>query len=238
MSCALATLGEFRALCPSQATASDTAVSLSLIAASAAAERYTGREFRLWDGIEYYDGNGYPNLPLNHWPIVSVTSVYLDLNGGYGQVSGSFSSTTQLTAGLGFVVQATQGFLQRWSNQGAWPIGGIGPAVSPWGYPGLARRGTAMSGWPKVPGCVKVTYSGGYAEIPADVKVAVCAMADYALLATDNGGLMTTSQSYIDASVGSGFLTEALARGNVPALGSARGVLDSYKDVRTATGIF
>jgi hypothetical protein len=63
-------------------------------------------------------------------------------------------------------------------------------------------------------------------------------MADYILLATDNGGLITTTGSYIDVSVGSGFITEQLARGNVPALGSARGILDSYRDWKTARGVF
>ena len=85
---------------------------------------------------------------------------------------------------------------------------------------------------------MKVTYTGGYAVIPSDLKMAVCTMSSYILIASDGGGLITTTSSYIDTSVGSGFLAEALARGNVPALGSARSVLDSYREVRTAQGVF
>ncbi len=63
-------------------------------------------------------------------------------------------------------------------------------------------------------------------------------MANYILISADGGGLITTTGSYIDVSVGSGFLAEQLARGNVPALGSARAVLDSYRDFKIAQGVF
>ena len=93
-------------------------------------------------------------------------------------------------------------------------------------------------GWPKVPGCIKVTYTAGYARIPSDLVAAVVTMAQYTLTVVPAGGLVPTSGSYIDVSVGVGFLSEQLARGNVPALGSARAVLDSYRDQVVPGGPF
>lgn len=238
MSTPLATRDEFRDLCPSQSDDNPGGVVMALQAASTAAERYCGRTFAESSQTEYYDGNGYPELPLKKFPVSAVASVYLDLNGGYGQSPNAFPTESLLTAGTNYVYVADRGTLQMRTAPNWWPMGGIGLAVSPWGWPGLTRRGTAWSGWPKCPGCVKVTYTAGYNPIPPDVISAVCAMASYLLISVDNGGLITTTGSYIDVSVGNGFLSEALARGNVPALGSARAVLDSYRDWKTARGVF
>ncbi len=236
----LASIQDFQSLCPSQSGTDIGAIQRALDAASIAAERYCGRAFAEASNTEYYDGNGYPELPLKRFPVTAVASVYLDVNGGYGQAPNGFPSTTLLTAGTNYVYVSDRGVLQMRTSPNWWPFGvGFGSSsTSPWGWPGLARRGTAWSGWPRVPGCVKVTYTAGYATIPADIVSAVCAMADYIIIATDNGGLITTTGSYIDVSVGSGFITEQLARGNVPALGSARGILDSYRDWKTARGVF
>ena len=224
-------------MCPTQASASDLGVELALQSASTAAERYCGRTFASAERTEYYDGNGYPNLPLNNWPVTAVDSVYVDVTGGYGQVANTFGSTTQLTA-TQYCYQSVPGFLQLLAPGGWWPVGTWGAGYSPWGWPGLTRRGTSWAGWPKVPGCVKVTYTGGYTTIPTDLRVAVCSMAAYILLTTETGGLVSTNTSYIDTSIGAGFLSENLARGNVPALGSARSVLDSYRDQKTNRGVF
>jgi hypothetical protein len=238
VACGLASVADFRKLCPSQSGVANPSAEMALSAASVAAERYCGRSFAQAAATEFYDGNGYPELPLNRWPISSVASVYLDTTGGYGQVTDSFGAATLLTAGQDYCYVAAKGALQLLTGRLSWPISGIGPGYSPWGYPGLTRRGTSWVGWPKLPGCVKVTYTAGYQPIPADLVSAVCAMAAYILISADAGGLITTSQSYIDTSVGSGFLTEALARGNVPALGSARAVLDSYRDLKINRGVF
>lgn len=238
MACSLVAINEFRALCPSQVDATELAVGLALQAASTAAERYANRTFAEATVTEYYDGNGYPNLPLNKFPISSVTTVYVDTSGGYGQITNTFGASTLLTAGQDYAFVAEQGFLQVLAGRSSWPMGTMGPGFSPYGWRGLTRHGTSWVGWPRVPGCIKVTYVGGYNPIPADLKMAVCSMASYILLATNAGGMVTTTQSYIDTSVGSGFLSEALARGNVPALGSARLVLDSYRDIAIARGCF
>ncbi len=228
----------FYAMCPSQSGADSTGVTLAIFAASTAAERYCGRSFAEETTTEYYDGTGYPEVDLKRWPISAVASVYLDVNGGYGQATNAFPVSSLLTAGTNYVYLADSGKLQTRTLPLWWPSGAFGPSYSPWGYPGLTRHGAAWSGWPKVPGCIKVTYTAGYNPIPSDLQAAVCAMASYILTTTDTGGLVSTTGSYIDVSVGSGFLAEQLARGNVPALGSARAVLDSYRDWKLAKGPF
>ncbi len=238
MSVPLATETDFAVYCPSQSGANPGGVSRALQAASVSAERYCGRSFAEVTATEYYDGNGYPELPLKRFPVSTVASVYLDVNGGYGQAPNAFPAESLLTAGTNYVYVADKGVLQTRTLPNWWPVGSFGTVASPWGWPGLTRRGTAYVGWPRWPGCIKVTYTAGYNPIPADLVSAVCTMASYILTAADQGGLITTTGSYIDVSVGSGFLTEQLARGNVPALGSARGILDSYRDWAVATGVF
>jgi hypothetical protein len=235
----LATLEDYHTLTGSTDCTIDGQVSMALAAASTAAERYTNRTFALTETTEYYDGNGYPNLPLKRLPVSSTAdiTVFLDINGGYGQTAGGFAAATELTQGTEYVVLYESGELQTRQMPGWWPSFG-GPVASPWGWPGLTRRGTAWVGWPKYPGCVKVTYTAGYDPIPADLVAAVVTMAQYTMTVVISGGLVTTSGSYIDVSVGSSFLSEQLARGNVPALGSARAVLDSYRDVVVARGPF
>jgi len=236
---ALATAAEFEMLAPTLSAGADPGgVLLALSAASTAAERYCGRTFASTTYTEYYDGNGYPNLPLNQFPVTAVSSVYLDGAGGYGQISGTFGSTALLTQGEDYVWVGTTGMLQLCASTAIWPMG-FGVSVgSSWGWPGLKRRGATYRGWPKIPGCIKVTYTAGYTTIPEDLRMAVCVMAGYILQSSDNGGMVTTSDSYIDVSTGSGFVSEQLARGNVPALGSARLVLDLYREQRTNRGVF
>lgn len=233
----IATLPQFRLLCPTQAGISDASVELALSAASTAAVKYCGREFEEDTVTEYYDGNGYPELPLKRFPISSVSSVYLDTNGWYGQNSSGFASNTQLTAGTQYVVDYDKSALMLVSYSQTWPWSAQG---SGWLYAGLMRRGASWIAWPKWPGCVKVTYTAGYslATMPKDLISAVCSMANYVLISADGGGMITTSTSYIDVSAGSGFIHEALARGNVPALASSRAVLDSYRDWKINVGIF
>lgn len=241
----LATVGDFATLTGQEECDLDAlAVTMALNAASTAAERYTNRTFAKATRTEYYDGNGYPNLPLRSLPISSAEddapSVWLDINGGYGQTPGAFASDKLLTQGTEYVVEYERGELQTRQIPGGWwwasSLGG--PIASPWGWPGLTRRGTSWVGWPKAPGCIKVTYTAGYARIPADLVMAVVSMAQYMMTVVPSGGLVPTSGSYIDVSVGVGFLSESLARGNVPALGSARGVLDSYRDFVVPGGPF
>lgn len=241
----LATVNDFAALtgqtlCP----ADSLAATMALSAASTAAERYCNRTFEKAERTEYYDGNGHPNLPLRSLPISSdpteAPTVWLDTNGGFGQTPGAFGSDKQLVQGTQYVVMYERGELQTRQMPGGWWSASWlgGPVANPWGWPGVTRRGTSWVGWPKIPGCIKVTYTAGYAIIPPDLVAAVVTMAQYTLTVVPAGGLVPTSGSYIDVSVGVGFLTEQLARGNVPALGSARAVLDSYRDQVVPGGPF
>jgi hypothetical protein len=108
---------------------------------------------------QYYDGSGTPLLRLRSRPVhVSPEiQVYVDEQGGYGQVSGSFdSSTTALTYGTDFYLKLSpddatrsrSGLLVRhnnfWNKRSARQRGLLAPFVAP-GF-----------------GSIKVVYSGGY----------------------------------------------------------------------------
>ena len=233
------------ALAPELAGESDAAKQLAIKSATAAAERYCRRSFLAATATEQYRGTGHPLLNLDRWPVTSVASVYVS-------PAGTFDATTLLTADTDYVLewggrprsaggggqlrllQARLSWAGGWYGFGGYGGYGGGPFNSV-GYAGLT--GAGLVGWPVNPGGVhpvRVTYTAGYSasNVPEDLKMAVASVAAFQLKTAGAGGLTATSQSFIDASVSVGFLTEQLARGAVPALGSAREILDGYRDAR------
>ena len=243
----LITCAELDAVAPDLAGEDESAKSWAIRAATAAAERYCRRSFLSATATEQYRGTGHPLLNLDRYPVASVASVYVS-------AAGTFDATTLLTAGTDYVpewggrprtaggggqlrlLQARLSWAGGWYGFGGYGGGGGGP-FNAVGYAGLL--GAGLVGWPVNPGGVhpiRVTYTAGYSpsSVPEDLKLAIASVAVFQLKAAGAGGLSATSQSFIDTSASVGFLTEQLARGAVPALGSAREVLDGYRDVRYA----
>jgi len=84
-----------------------------------------------------------PELPLR-----SITSLYLDTGANYGQGSGDFTASTELTAGTDFYIPSTES--------------------------GICKSGKivyAAGSWPRKAGTVKVTYVAGYTE--AELKTGI-----------------------------------------------------------------
>ena len=78
-------------------------------------------------------------LVLDNLPVRSITSIYEDSNGYFGQVSGAFDASTLLVAGEDyFLITERTGFSQ--SGQ-------------------VVRR---SGSWSRSPGSIKATYSAGY----------------------------------------------------------------------------
>lgn len=142
-----------------------------LTAAESAVKRICGRQFVRQTVTEFLDGNGLQAVSLRETPVQSITSVYLDTSGYYGQGTNSpFGSTTLLTAGADY-------FLKIDNNLGTSDCGllfrttRVWPANNNYVQYNLTPRITPVNG--PCFGCIKVVYSGGYSLIPEDLKMAV-----------------------------------------------------------------
>jgi hypothetical protein len=231
----LVLLSEMKAQVAITSVADDARLASCLAAAEAAVKVYCNNTFEASSVVEYLDGSGYPEQVLRNPPINTVSEVRLDTQGGYGQVAGSFDSTTVLTQGQDYFTDLARGKLLLWripsSVLSAFPVWGTGPNVL-WGA-GLTGYGAKPACWPKIPGCLKVTATKGYAAglAPADLKAAIIQLAVHLRDIQETGGLTYTSVSYIDVSVGSQLLVEQLGNVTLPALGNARQMLAPYKEM-------
>lgn len=144
----------------------------------AAARRYVKWEIHRQTVTEYYDGTGSRDIALKGLFPSSVTGVWLDLTGFYGQNASGFGSGTELTQGQDFaLVQPNQmNALLRMvsaSNQILFPsdyffrrrAGGLSYC-----YPAF---------WPSGYGNVKITYTFGFESLPDDLRLAIIEACGY-----------------------------------------------------------
>lgn len=196
-------------------------------AANAAVVRYCNCEFpRVGTVTEYYDyppPGSAPSIVLRRRPLQSVEDVRVDPRGGYGQLAGTFGSETALTPAVDYYWNVADATLRIIRGHSSWPW-------VPWltGYPlGVNARHTAT-------GTIQVTYTAGYTEYPADLLAAIAQIASWLFgTAMESGGRAVTS--YLDVSVSAAAAVDTLAMGNVPALGTARQILDRYREMAVAS---
>ena len=186
----------------------DTLLTL-LDAAEAAVARYLNRNLLQATYTEYFDGMGRQTLVLSHRPVVSVTGVWVDPVGYYGQSAGGFGTATLLTQGQDYALMAPG------TNEK---------------NPGTLRMlsalwdGTGLSNWPQGQGNIKVTYVAGYTQVPADVSQAV-AMLVGQMLAQSANGLPLQSETLGEYSYT--LLTGAPGQ----LMAGARQLLNAYREV-------
>lgn len=103
---------------------------------------------------EFLDGNGLADLLLRETPVTSVTDVFEDADGFYGQGTDSpFAATDKLVAGDDYALVLDD------------------PEDQTRSLTGTLRRLSA-TGWPVGSGNVKVVYDSGYLTVPKDVELA------------------------------------------------------------------
>jgi len=240
----LASLTDLKTQIGASGTTDDTQLQSCLTAADRAVKAYCRCDFEAASRVEYLDGPGTPELVLPWaWrPVNTITEVRLDLNGGRGQKADTFGTDTVLELGTDYTYDTATGILRRervtvqtWLG---WPGYGVGPSVQ---WAGLSTYGGPAAHRPRLAGCVKVTASTGYAtagQVPADLRAAVIQLAAWLFLIEPNGGLVPTSQSYIDVSQ---TLTwpqaELIGNLTVPALGTVRQLLAAYREPVIAGGV-
>ena len=189
-----------------------------LYAAEEAIKRICQRSFTRGTYTEYLDTVGQPIVTLRETPVISITSVYLDTTGFYGQAPNAFPSTTQLTQGTDFALMIDRpdgysyaGRLYRIGH--GWPLG------SAWNTRNLTPTPVPC------PGALKVTYVGGYSLIPYDLKQVV-----YQIVADRRGaalnGISLNSESFEGYSYSLGTPDSELMK-----IGSVGRTLNAYRRI-------
>lgn len=201
-------------------------------AACSVIDIFIGRRLDTHSVTEWSDGSADCFLPLQVLPVTAVTEVRLDWRGGAGQTADTFGSDTILVAGDEYVVDLARGFivLNKSNSANDWFRRG-NPA--PWANR-MWSRGLTMSVLPRCWGTgfgiIKIVYTAGWSSgtVPAALKSAVAEIAAYLALTVETGGLIGSSESYIDVSDSRATQMGVQAiRNGVPALGSARQILDA-----------
>ena len=219
---ALATLTLFKNLYGEPAAASDPQAQAMLDAASSAIESWCMRTFASASYVEYHTGNGTARLALRHRPVIAVSELLYDPAGHFGEASGGFASTTALSEGIDWVLDADRGTGSISSSGILFRIGGMWPLASRLPVRMAHEAGPAY-------GSIKVTYTAGYATIPADLQHACCQLAARMLRGFRLGGDALKTERLGDYSYGLGALEDSGSKD--PAIGSIRAVLSRYKEM-------
>ena len=223
-------------------TSEDTRIDLLLTAADRMIKQHVGRDLESGtygasgtaiDGSigdsGYYSGDGTINLILRQRPVTSVTSVYLDATGYFGDnPDGAFASGTLLVAGTDYVLRwdgTLPGAATRCSHVGIIKrIGGVWPEA--WQY----RRGSINPQAVDHIGNIKVTYVAGYTTVPADLKYALALVVAKMRMSAIYGGQSPISESYEDYSYSLEKAASAAASA-IHSIGEVQSILGRYRDV-------
>jgi hypothetical protein len=194
--------------------------------ADQAIKRWCRRDLEQATYTEYYSGLGERDLVLRQWPVTSVSDVRLDQAGFFGTRAGSFPESSALTLGTHYVLVFDEGST---SNRGLLRrVGGISSGFGGF-WPIEYYRGSLaarrMPVWPQGDGNIKVTYTAGYATVPADLTLAANELVAWLRMTSKRGGMPLQSESLADYSY-----TLAALQGR-PELGSVRQLLAPYREL-------
>ncbi len=181
-------------------TSEDIALGQWCTRADAAIKRYCKRDLELTtypatatygrgdSGI--YSGDGSRYLILRQKPVISVTSVNLDMRAYWASAVTPFDTTTLLVSGTDYAL-ATAGYIgsAAVSNRGIIErINGVWPQS--WWY----RRGNIVLDPQTAQGNIKVIYQAGFATIPPDiVQAGALLVAYWRRIAQAGGNLQSES---------------------------------------------
>lgn len=167
----------------------------------------TGRSsFSSAEATEYYDGSGRELLVLGRRPVTAIAGVWVDGAGYYGHGADAFPASAEWTIGEQFVPKSLAASEEN---------GGLLVAIR--GY------------WPEGTGNIKVTYTAGYAVIPADLELAVHQLAATIRKGAEKGGIVIgeTIGKYAYQLLGN----PQMAGGGAADVASAKSILARYTEV-------
>lgn len=159
-------------------TDQDSLLTQLLAMAEAAVLSYIGRPIEQASFIDFYSGAGQRDIALRVWPVSLTVApvVYMDQAGYWGQ--GTYASDTLQTQGTDYAIIRDRTTVGEQSRCGLLRRLGLGFSFTSIGRPygSLATR-YRQSVWPVGEGNIKVTYTAGYATVPADITLAVYQLA-------------------------------------------------------------
>jgi hypothetical protein len=164
----LATVANYKAWAGINGTGSDAAITLMLAQAEASVRRYAGRDmtngFESANRTETYNGDGAAVLQLREWPVTTVTTVEERDRAGTWTTLDADEYRVDTRTGQLYRLGATWGrIVSDFVGGGNNPAFGVSPS------------------WSADPASVRVTYTGGYTTIPADIVAVVYLLIDHKL---------------------------------------------------------
>lgn len=170
----LTTLAAFKAHLKVSGTAEDALLEQLLLELDEVVASVTGRErvpgrhpFESVAATEYYDGSGRLSLVLRRRPVTAVAAVKVDQSGYYGQGPNAFPAGSARTLGEHYAVPRLDATEQN------------GALIE-----------SLCGVWPEGQGNVLVTYTAGYATIPADLSMAVHLLGNEVYRGLEKGGIL------------------------------------------------
>jgi hypothetical protein len=124
------------------------------------------RDIAATDYTDYYSGRNNRLLLLCEYPVISVTSVYLDPGGYWGGAPGAFASSTLLTRGVDYE-------LVKDGRNGTGETGRLLRINGVWPGQWQSKVGLLSSALKPGAGNIKVTMRCGYETIPGDILLAI-----------------------------------------------------------------
>ena len=201
----LATVANYKAWAGINGTGSDAAITLMLAQAEASVRRYAGRDmtngFESANRTETYNGDGSAVLQLREWPITTLTTVEERDRAGTWTTLDADEYRVDTRTGQLYRLGATWGrIVSDFVGGGNNPAFGVSPS------------------WSADPASVRVTYTGGYTTIPADIVAVVYMLIDYKL-ANAGGNPSATSETigvYSVSTSGSSVTEHEILKSNMP----------------------
>lgn len=202
-----------------------------IIYADQAIKSYLKRDININQYVEYYNGNGTPNIILNQYPVYpSNLSVWFDPQGYWGQAPNAFASGTLLTQGTNYAVVIDSGGAR--SNRGLIQYLSGGPITmaqfwlpNPPLFTGKLAA-TRPPCWPVGQGNLKVSYVAGFNPIPADLVYAAGMTIAYMARTMSQGGPLQ-SESFEAYSYS---ILQSITSGDVPELWTTAQILKAYRE--------
>lgn len=186
---------------------SDDTFSVPVNVTVAGTQGYYARTF-----TDYLCGSGFSVQELKEYPVLSLSSVYLDDAGYFGDGDSAFAADTLLTVGQDFALDKSRGYLVK--------IGGIWPNVN------QRLQGMLSSGVSDGIGNIKVTYTPGYPEgVPYDLQeAAIRLVTELDNTAGSGSGMSAESLDYYS-------YQKAPAAEQAKMLSSVAGILAQYRRI-------
>ena len=223
---ALCTVDDIKSFLNITGTAQDALLQICLDSASQSIRDYLDSAIEQSSYTHFFDGTGLRSIVLRQRPVITVSSVYLDASGYYGQAPGGFPVNTLLVSGVDYVLTYDDAGSSGVSRSGILKRIGTGDLNLYTAFNTLAA-GNRGSAWTRGTGTIKVVYTAGWPTVPPSIKLACISLSSLIYTNRSRAGLQVSSES-----LGSYSYSLSGSGGGAPEMGSVRQLLAAYREIR------